>query len=127
MSLPSNRNDSISVNNFNGNLVFTQPVTHNDSGNLMPVNILLVYNSNGYSVHYRSLKKSFQTNYHIFVRYNSCTPTKFRITDKNKNKIYFDKSWNIIRLINVNGVSSNIQYKVIVSTNLYIEAMTDGL
>lgn len=176
-SLPAGRNGSVSVNNFNGNLVFTQPVTQDCGGNLMPVDISLVYNSNGPASHYTYLGKQMQTNYHIYLRYDSttaankykyylndadgtrhwfwfensasktgkdedglgytldllhdnpdsaCTAAKFRITDKNKNKMYFDERGNIIRLTNANGVSANIQYKVIDSTNIRIESVTDG-
>ncbi|MBR5202149.1 MAG: DNRLRE domain-containing protein, partial [Clostridia bacterium] len=41
------RGGAASVNNFNGNFVFSQPITNGDGGNLMPVALSLVYNSNG--------------------------------------------------------------------------------
>ena len=68
--LSAGRNGAVSVNNYNGNLVFTQPLTQGDGGNLMPVALSLVYNSNGKKAEYTNMAKNMQTNYHIFIRYN---------------------------------------------------------
>ena len=62
------RNGAVSVNNFNGNSVFSQPITMGDGGNLMPVSISLVYNSNGATAPYTQLGKNVQTNFHIYLR-----------------------------------------------------------
>lgn len=184
--LSAGRNGAVSVNNYNGNLVFTQPLTQGDGGNLMPVALSLVYNSNGKNAEYTYMAKNMQTNYHIFVRYDSttaadgykyylndadgtrhwfyfeknedgslkntgkdedglgytfdvinkgddalCTYTngddyaRFRITDKDKNKMYFNCAGNLIQITNANGVSATVQYET-VEGSLRIKSITDG-
>ena len=44
--IAAGRGGTASVNNYNGNFIFSQPLTQDAGGNLMPVNISLVYNSN---------------------------------------------------------------------------------
>lgn len=70
--LSAGRSGVASVNNYNGNFIFTQPLTEN-SGNLMPVELSLVYNSNVSVPPYTTFQTGIQTNYHIFVRYDSST------------------------------------------------------
>lgn len=178
--LSAGRNGAVSVNNYNGNLVFTQPLTQGDGGNLMPVALSLVYNSNGKNAEYTYMAKNMQTNYHIFVRYDSTTATdgyryrlndadgtrhwfyfeknddgtypntgkdedglgytldllhnspdstcsdgKFRITDKNNTKMYFDSLGNLIQITNANGVSATVQYETVENT-LRMKSVTDG-
>ncbi len=45
-NLAAGRNGIMSVNNYNGNLIFTQPITNDNGGNLLPVGVSLIYNSN---------------------------------------------------------------------------------
>ncbi len=61
------RGGAASVNNFNGNFIFSQPITQDAGGNLMPVNLSVVYNSNKKNVNYSFLGNQIQTNYHIFL------------------------------------------------------------
>ena len=184
--LSAGRNGAVSVNNYNGNLVFTQPLTQGDGGNLMPVALSLVYNSNGKNAEYTYMAKNMQTNYHIFVRYDSTTAAdgyryylndadgtrhwfyfqkdsngnfpntgkdedglgytfdiieqgadslcqysvngdyaRFRITDKDKNKMYFNRAGNLIQITNANGVSATVQYETVENT-LRMKSVTDG-
>jgi len=64
-NLAAGRNGVVSVNNFNGNLVFTQPVTNDNGGNLLPVGISLVYNSNAEAPRTTDFGTNMQTNFHI--------------------------------------------------------------
>ncbi len=64
-NLAAGRNGVVSVNNFNGNLVFTQPVTNDNGGNLLPVGISLVYNSNAQDIRTTDFGTNMQTNFHI--------------------------------------------------------------
>ena len=181
--LSAGRNGAVSVNNYNGNLVFTQPLTQGDGGNLMPVSLSLVYNSNGKNAPYTYMAKNMQTNFHIYLREetreevddsykyylndadgtihwfyfengNSTTGkdedglgytldiieqgadslcqysvngdyAKYRITDKDKNKMYFNCAGNLIQITNANGVSATVQYET-VENSLRIKSITDG-
>ena len=185
--LSAGRNGAVSVNNYNGNLVFTQPLTQGDGGNLMPVSLSLVYNSNGKNAPYTYMAKNMQTNFHIYLREETreevddnyryylndadgtihwfyfeknddgslkdtgkdedglgytldiitkgsdslCTYTdgddyaKFRITDKDKNKMYFNCAGNLIQITNANGVSATVQYETVENT-MRIKSVTDG-
>ena len=167
---------AVSVNNYNGNLVFTQPLTKSAGGNLMPVDISLVYNSNGVDAPYTYMADRMQTNYHIYLRYDSalasqgyryylsdadgtkhwfyfenlttntgkdednlgyifdiidlnsdslCNEARFRITDKDKNKMYFNNLGNLIKIINANNNSSTVQYET-VSDIIRIKNIIDG-
>lgn len=78
--LSAGQNGSASVNNYNGNLVYAQPVTTDCGGNLMPVNISLVYNSNVTNCGYSYMGNGFLTNYHVYVCYDAGTaPQGYRI------------------------------------------------
>ena len=174
------RNGAVSVNNFNGNAVFTQPITMGDGGNLMPVSLSLVYNSNG--LYYLDANKIFsymggkmQTNFHIYLKAESgdlatdgykyylndsdgtkhwfyfekdtngnfkntakdedglgytldiieensdplCDYTngddyaKFRITDKNNTKMYFNTLGNLIQITDSTGNSAKVVYATV--------------
>ena len=96
------RNGAVSVNNFNGNAVFTQPITMGDGGNLMPVSLSLVYNSNG--LYYLDANKIFsymggkmQTNFHIYLKAESgdlaTDGYKYYLNDADGTKhwFYFEK------------------------------------
>ena len=162
-SMPAGRNGTANVNNFNGNFVFTQPLTQDLGGNLMPVAISLVYNSNRDSENVADLGGGMQTNYNITLHKESgklaqegykyylsdadgtkhwfyfengassgkdedglgytldCNENnsdssfggaKYRITDKDKNRMYFDETGRIIKFVNANGVSSKVEYAV---------------
>lgn len=176
-NLTAGRGGTASVNNYNGNLVYSQPVTQDAGGNLMPVNISLVYNSNrSKEVAYSLTGNHFQTNYHIFLQkesgelfnngykyyLNDADGTKhwfyfgssatdgkdedglgysmkvitvgsdsaeplanYIVTDKDKNKMYFDKSYVLVRITNAAGISSTIQYET-VSGVRRIKAVKDG-
>lgn len=176
-SLDACRNGVASVNNYNGNLIFSQPVTQDAGGNLMPVNLSVVYNSNGMNAPYSYLAKNVQTNYHMYLREESgqlkengyryyfndsdgtrhwfyfeknnttqgkdedglgltldvitvgsdsaCKTAKYRITDKDKNKIYFNAQGNLEQITNANGISSTVQYETVNGT-LRMKSITDG-
>ena len=185
--LSAGRNGAVSVNNYNGNLVFTQPLTQGDGGNLMPVALSLVYNSNGKNAEYTYMAKNMQTNFHIYLREETreevddnyryylndadgtihwfyfeknddgslkdtgkdedglgytldiiakgsdslCTYVsgtdyaKFRITDKDKNKMYFNCAGNLIQITNANGISATVQYETVENT-MRMKSVTDG-
>ena len=168
------RNGAVSINNYNGNAVFTQPITMGDGGNLMPVSLSLVYNSNG--LYYLDANKIFsymggkmQTNFHIYLKAESgdlakdgykyylndadgtkhwfcfekdtngkfkntakdedglgytldvitvgsdsvCNNAKFRITDKNDTKMYFNTSGNLIQITDSTGNSAKVIYATV--------------
>jgi len=75
-NITAGRGGVASVNNFNGNLVYSQAVTQGDGGNLMPVELSLIYNANQ-EKRYSSEQKPyvlhslvgsrFQTNYHMYI------------------------------------------------------------
>ncbi len=172
-SVAAGRNGTASVNNYNGNFIFTQPVTQDAGGNLMPVNISLVYNSNHKKINYFGFGNNMHTNYNIFVQAESnsningnykylmhdadgtkhwfyfetpsattakdedglgytldvipvnsdtnCTNACFRITDKDKNKMYFNSSGYLIQIRNTNNVLNTITY-----SGNKITSITDG-
>lgn len=64
-SLDAGRGGIVSVNNYNGNLVFKQPLTNDNGGFLMPVNISLVYNSNQKEVKTTGFASHMNINYGI--------------------------------------------------------------
>ena len=161
------RNGAVSVNNFNGNAVFTQPITMGDGGNLMPVALSLVYNSNGSNASYTFMGSKIKTNYHISMHVNNvanveecykyymddadgtrhwfyfekdedgnyptsakdedglgytiyeladnpdslCPNAKFKITDKNDNKMYFTAKGYLMQITDSNGNSAKITYE----------------
>lgn len=170
------RNGAVSVNNFNGNAVFSQPITMGDGGNLMPVALSLVYNSNGSNASYTFMGSKIKTNYHIYLtkdnnlfsdgyRYyltdadgtkhwfyyensttmsgkdedglgytlevislgsdTNCTDARFRLTDKNKTKMYFNDTGKLIKILDVHNTSTLIDYET-VSGKIRIKTITDG-
>lgn len=177
-SMPAGRNGTANVNNFNGNLVFTQPLTQDLGGNLMPVAVSLVYNSNrDNSIYNARLGNGMQMNYNICliqetgklfnegykyylidadgtrhwfyfenngntgkdedglgytldcIENNSdslCTEARYRITDKDKNKMYFDSSKRIIQFTNANGVSSKVAYYELGNGQFLLSNVYDG-
>ncbi len=66
-NLSAGRGGVISVNNFNGNLVFSQPVTESAGGNRMPVDLSLIFNSNKGDATYSIPGSRMQTNFHMFI------------------------------------------------------------
>ncbi len=70
-NITAGRGGTVSVNNYNGNLIYTQPITQDNGGNLMPVDLSVIYNSNQSTVLYSNLGNSVQTNYHIFIKQES--------------------------------------------------------
>ncbi len=174
--LSAGRNGAVSVNNFNGNAVFSQPITMGDGGNLMPVSLSLVYNSNGSNASYTFMGSKIKTNYHIYLtkdnnlfsdgyRYyltdadgtkhwfyyedsttmsgkdedglgytlevislgsdTNCTDARFRLTDKNKTKMYFNDTGKLIKILDVHNTSTLINYET-VSGKIRIKTITDG-
>ena len=170
------RNGAVSVNNFNGNAVFSQPITMGDGGNLMPVSLSLVYNSTGSNASYTFMGSKIKTNYHIYLtkdnnlfsdgyRYyltdadgtkhwfyyedsttmsgkdedglgytlevislgsdTNCTDARFRLTDKNKTKMYFNNTGKLIKILDVHNTSTLIDYET-VSGKIRIKTITDG-
>lgn len=69
-NVSAGRGGVASVNNFNGNLVFSQPVTESAGGNLMSVELSLVYNANKEEGITSKLGVGMQTNLHLYVRYD---------------------------------------------------------
>lgn len=95
------RSGAVSVNNYNGNAVFSQPITQNDGGNLMPVSISLVYNSNGETASFSQFGTNFQTNFHIFLKKETNEKLKengyryyLNDPDGTKHWFYFEKDKN---------------------------------
>lgn len=66
-NITAGRDGLVSVNNFNGNLVFSQPVTESAGGNRMPVNLSLIFNSNKGDAPYSIPGSRMQTNFHMFI------------------------------------------------------------
>lgn len=58
---------TVSVNNYTGNVVFVNPLPIGYEGSRMPVNINLVYNSNGTDPLRHPFGYGFTTNYHMYV------------------------------------------------------------
>lgn len=79
--IATGKSGTLSVNNYNGNLVLAQPLTLDSGGNLMPVEIGLIYNSNGVSTQfegdntagYSYMAENMQTNYHMYIRQDTTT------------------------------------------------------
>ncbi len=174
--ISAGRGGAVSVNNYNGNAVFSQPITLGDGGNLMPVSISLVYNSNGDDALYSLFGAKMRTNFHLHIkreentklydagyRYylvdadgtkhwfyfensttktgkdedglgytldvitkgsdTTCTDAIFRLTDKDKTKMYFNSENKLIQVTNTNGISIKVTY----STNpTLIKTIIDG-
>ena len=91
-NLSAGRNGVVSVNNFNGNLVYSQPVTASAGGNKMPVDLSLVFNSNKSDAPYSRAGSRMQTNYHIYVRYdatNAANGYRYYLNDADGTKHWF--------------------------------------
>lgn len=65
--IAAGRGGVASVNNYNGNLIFSQPITQDAGGNLMPVNLSVVYNSNKGEAKYGFIGSRVQTNYQMYL------------------------------------------------------------
>lgn len=96
--LSGGRGGAASVNNYNGNFIFSQPVTQDAGGNLLPLNISLIYNSNKENTKFVFPGNQFQTNYNIFVRketgelWNNGYKYYLNDSDGTKHWFYFEKS-----------------------------------
>lgn len=90
-SVAAGRDGTASVNNYNGNFTFAQPLTLDAGGTLMPVSISAVYNSTASAAAYSSLGLGFQTNYHIFVKENPNLDDD-STEEEQKYKYYFNDS-----------------------------------
>ena len=88
-SVAAGRDGVASVNNYNGNFTFTQPITLDAGGSLMPVSISAVYNSTASTAPYSSLGLGFQTNYHIYVKENPSLDDD-STEEEQKYKYYFN-------------------------------------
>lgn len=66
--IAAGRGGTASVNNYNGNFIFSQPLTQDAGGNLMPVNISLVYNSNKGDAEHGFIGSHIQTNYQMYLK-----------------------------------------------------------
>ena len=170
------RSGALSVNNFNGNAVFSQPITADAGGSLMPVSLSLVYNSNGKTAPYTRLGGGMQSNFHIYLTKDSklfnegyryyltdsdgtkhwfyyedsttmsgkdedglgytldvidlgsdtnCTNARFRLTDKNKTKMYFNNTGKLIQITDTHNTSIFITYETI-SEKVRIKNIKDG-
>ena len=172
-SLSSGRGGTASVNNYNGNLVFTQPLTLDTGCNIMPVNLSLVYNNNGDATPFGFMGNRVQTNFHIYLRYDEALAgngfryylhdadgtkhwfyfendsnvgkdedglgytleyldktvapyAEFLITDKNKNKMYFDEWGWLLKIENSNNVAITLEYETY-ENHFRIKSITDGI
>ena len=172
-SLSSGRGGTASVNNYNGNLVFTQPLTLDTGCNIMPVNLSLVYNNNGDATPFGFMGNRVQTNFHIYLRYDEALAgngfryylhdadgtkhwfyfendsnvgkdedglgytleyldktvapyAEFLITDKNKNKMYFDEWGWLLKIENSNNVAITLEYETFEDC-FRIKSITDGI
>ncbi len=99
--ISAGRNGAVSVNNFNGNAVFSQSITMGDGGNLMPVALSLVYNSNGDYAPYSLFGAKFRTNFHLHLKkedntdmYNDGYRYYFTDADGTKHWFYYEKDSN---------------------------------
>lgn len=96
--IAAGRGGAASVNNFNGNFIYSQPVTQDAGGSLMPVNISLVYNSNKDNMKYSLCGNQFQTNYHFYIKqetgqlYENGYKYFLNDSDGTKHWFYFEKS-----------------------------------
>ncbi len=97
--ISAGRNGAVSVNNYNGNAVFAQPLTLGDGGNRMPVSLSLVYNSNGANAPFTRFGMNFQTNFHIYLKkednkelYDKGYRYYLNDADGTKHWFYFEKS-----------------------------------
>ena len=89
-SVAAGRYGTLSVNNYNGNVVTAQPLTLDAGGNLMPVSVSLVYNSNRLGLgQYSYAGYGVQTNYHMYIRENPYLNSKSTDEEK-KYKYYFN-------------------------------------
>lgn len=91
-NIAAGRGGTASVNNFNGNFVFAQPITQDDGGNLMPVNLSLVFNANKGDASYSFIGSRMQTNYHIFILYdavNAANGYRYYLNDADGTKHWF--------------------------------------
>ena len=92
------RSGAVSVNNYNGNAVFSQPITADAGGSLMPVSLSLVYNSNGSNAPFTRVGINFQTNFHIYLKkedntdlYNDGYRYYLNDADDTQHWFYFEK------------------------------------
>lgn len=70
-SADAGRSGTASVNNYNGNQIFSQPLTQETGGNRMPVSLSYVFNSNFTDYqNYSMIGYGGQTNFHIYIRNN---------------------------------------------------------
>ncbi len=92
-NVSAGRGGVASVNNFTGNLVFSQAVTQGDGGNLMPVNLSLIFNANKGDAPYSYVGSRMQTNFHIYLREESgqlaTNGYKYYLNDADGTKHWF--------------------------------------
>ena len=69
-SIEAGNSGVASVNNFNGNFIYSQYLTEDCGGERLPVNISLTYNSNKTEAPYSYMGNGVQTNFHLFVAEN---------------------------------------------------------
>ena len=69
VSEDAGRNGTAHINVFNGNAIVSQPIVLSSGGNLLPVSLDLIYNSNNFSQLSRlsTVGYGWKTNYHIHV------------------------------------------------------------
>ncbi|MBO5432576.1 MAG: RHS repeat-associated core domain-containing protein, partial [Clostridia bacterium] len=88
-NLSSGNGGVASVNNYNGNFVYSQYLTEDCGGEIMPVNVSLVYNSNKAHQSYANLGNGVQTNYNLFIKPNPNIKTD-SIEEEKKYKYYLN-------------------------------------
>lgn len=92
-NVSAGRGGVASVNNFTGNLVFSQAVTQGDGGNLMPVNLSLIFNANKGDAPYSYVGSRMQTNFHIYLSEESgqlaTNGYKYYLNDADGTKHWF--------------------------------------
>ncbi|MBE6806073.1 MAG: DNRLRE domain-containing protein, partial [Ruminococcaceae bacterium] len=80
------RGGTLSVNNYTGNVVFVQPLPIGYDGSKMPVNISLIYNSNGTAPIMDDVGVGFTTNYHMYV----VPETNTKVAEKGYKYYFYD-------------------------------------
>ncbi len=101
-NVSAGRGGVASVNNFNGNLVFSQALTQDDGGNLMPVNLSLIYNANQEKrlagewkpyIKHSLVGCRMQTNFHMYLTAESGKLAengyKYHLNDADGTKHWF--------------------------------------
>lgn len=106
-SVAAGRCGTASVNNFNGNLIYTQPLLLGAAGNKMPISLQLIYNSNKRSMPHSIIGKGWQLNYHLYIAPNPDLSTEATDFEKKYRYIFNDSDGTIHYFWFENGENSS--------------------